>query len=377
MIRSAVALAMILLRPVVAQAQESHVGPRTHVVEKGNTLWGLARMFYGDAYEWTRIFEANRDRIRDPEELRAGLELVIPSANGASHTAGAAGVSGIAVVGSGAVAAAPPFPGGGNRPGMGTPRPDSDAEEERTFGLPTPPEGVPAGAVPPGSADLRGRHAGSPVYIIGAFNRAPWLVPHDVEPVGQGMILGFADPARGGHSVQPFDRVTIATEGSLPAVGTRLQAFRIERDAGPIGRVVRPMGTLTVVEATSTGVLAEAEDLYGRMAVGDGVRPLPAPPVSPDEMGRPVTDDLRVRVIGFAEARPLRLPGDYVFIRAGTSQGLRAGDVLQTVPVDTVEGGATVHVVAVHDEYATGRLSRVENPMFGIGVELGLSRRVQ
>jgi hypothetical protein len=81
-------------------------------------------------------------------------------------------------------------------------------------------------------------------------------------------------------------------------------------------------------------------------------------------------------VIGFAESRPLRLPGDYLFVGAGTNGGLRVGDVLESAPTGATQGGVTVHVVAVHDGYATARLLRVENPMFGIGVELGLSRRV-
>jgi hypothetical protein len=308
---------MILLLPATLGAQESDAGFRTHVVEEGATLWGLAQAFYGDAHEWTRIFDANRDRILDPEVLPTGLELIIPST------------------------------------------PGSDADVTRP-----PPD------------DLRDRSAGSPVYVAGAFFRAPWLTPRDAEPMHSGTLVEFDDANRGGHSVQPFDRVRIAMKASLPAVGTRLQAFRIERDAGVIGRVVRPTGTLTVVEVTSTGVLAEAEELFGRMAVGDAVRPLPPLPVDPDRAGHPVNGGLRVRVIGFAESRPLRLPGDYLFLGAGTNGGLRAGDILESAPTDPTEGRATVHVVAVHDGYATARLSRVENPMFGIGVELGLSRRV-
>lgn len=53
---------------------------RTHVVQPGDTLRGLAVRFLGDERRWREIFEANRDAIADPNLLRTGLELSIPSA---------------------------------------------------------------------------------------------------------------------------------------------------------------------------------------------------------------------------------------------------------------------------------------------------------
>jgi len=334
MVRSAAALAMFLLLPASASAQEVDPGTRMHVIQEGNTLWGLAERFYGSADEWTRIFEANRDRIEDPEVLPTGLELVIPNA-------GAASVSGIVVMG---------------------PREDSSA--------PPLAESAPSTELSPES-DLRRRGAGPPVYVDGVFYRAPWLIQHGSKPAGSGTIMEL-DHERRGSSVRPFDRVRIAVEGSLPTVGSRLQAFRVEGDHGAIGRVVQPTGTLTVVEVASTHILAEANDLFARMTVGDFVRPLPAPPVTLDQASRPVTERLRVHVIGFAEFRPLRVPGDYLFLETGTNGGVRAGDVFEVG-----DGGGTVQVVTVHDAYATARIARLENPKFEIGVELRLSRRMQ
>jgi nucleoid-associated protein YgaU len=34
-----------------------------YLVEAGDTLAGIARTYYGDANEWPRIAEANRDRV--------------------------------------------------------------------------------------------------------------------------------------------------------------------------------------------------------------------------------------------------------------------------------------------------------------------------
>ncbi len=52
---------------------------RVHVVKKGDTLFSLARQYYrGDASKWQRIYEANRDRIKDRNTIKVGQELVIP-----------------------------------------------------------------------------------------------------------------------------------------------------------------------------------------------------------------------------------------------------------------------------------------------------------
>lgn len=52
--------------------------PRAHVVRAGDTLWSIAVEYYEDGYRARSIYEANRDQIGDPANLRAGQELVIP-----------------------------------------------------------------------------------------------------------------------------------------------------------------------------------------------------------------------------------------------------------------------------------------------------------
>ena len=50
-----------------------------YVVQKDDTLAKLAMRFYGDASLWTRIFDANRKSIRNPNLISAGQLLEIPS----------------------------------------------------------------------------------------------------------------------------------------------------------------------------------------------------------------------------------------------------------------------------------------------------------
>ena len=52
--------------------------PRTHDVASGDTLSALAKRYYGDASQYNRIFEANRDQLSDPDKIQVGQKLKIP-----------------------------------------------------------------------------------------------------------------------------------------------------------------------------------------------------------------------------------------------------------------------------------------------------------
>jgi len=49
-----------------------------HEVKKGETLWKIAEQYYGDGSLHTKIFEANRDTLKDPNLIRVGQRLRIP-----------------------------------------------------------------------------------------------------------------------------------------------------------------------------------------------------------------------------------------------------------------------------------------------------------
>lgn len=47
-------------------------------VQKGSTLWAISRERYGEGTAYVRIFEANRDRIRDPDLIYPGQVFNLP-----------------------------------------------------------------------------------------------------------------------------------------------------------------------------------------------------------------------------------------------------------------------------------------------------------
>jgi nucleoid-associated protein YgaU len=65
-------------QPVAATA----VAGSSYVVEAGDNLTRIALKFYNSNYKWTKIFEANRDTLKNPNYIYIGQVLVIPPDDG-------------------------------------------------------------------------------------------------------------------------------------------------------------------------------------------------------------------------------------------------------------------------------------------------------
>lgn len=52
----------------------------TYKVEKGDCLWNIAKAIYGDGSKYTKIYEANKDKITNPNLIYPDQILTIPSA---------------------------------------------------------------------------------------------------------------------------------------------------------------------------------------------------------------------------------------------------------------------------------------------------------
>ena len=59
------------------QLQKNH--PERYTVVKGDTLSHIAKHFYGKAGKWPDIYEANRDQLDNPDRIKPGQVLKIPS----------------------------------------------------------------------------------------------------------------------------------------------------------------------------------------------------------------------------------------------------------------------------------------------------------
>ena len=50
----------------------------TYTVQKGDSLSKIAKALYGDASQWKKIYEANKERIKNPDLIQPGWVLTIP-----------------------------------------------------------------------------------------------------------------------------------------------------------------------------------------------------------------------------------------------------------------------------------------------------------
>jgi nucleoid-associated protein YgaU len=51
---------------------------RTYTVQPGDNLSKISKQFYGDSNMYMKIFEANKDKLADPDKIKAGMNLLIP-----------------------------------------------------------------------------------------------------------------------------------------------------------------------------------------------------------------------------------------------------------------------------------------------------------
>jgi nucleoid-associated protein YgaU len=51
---------------------------QTYTVAAGDSLSKIAKQFYGNANSYMKIFEANKDKLSDPNAIKVGQQLVIP-----------------------------------------------------------------------------------------------------------------------------------------------------------------------------------------------------------------------------------------------------------------------------------------------------------
>src|SRR5687768_5770889 len=74
-------VAEVKVDPNAAQQSPAGRGSQsTYTVKSGDTLSKIAKEHLGDANAYMKIFEANKDQLNDPDKIKPGQVLKIPSA---------------------------------------------------------------------------------------------------------------------------------------------------------------------------------------------------------------------------------------------------------------------------------------------------------
>jgi hypothetical protein len=365
--------------PSMARAQQV-TPPARHVVQAGETLWGLAQLYFGDPFLWPEIYRLNTAVVEDPHWIFPGEELVL-----------AADQTNVAVAEPvaqptpppAAVTAAPPVtePPVTQPPVTEPPVTQPPVAQPPTVEAPAAVQGPPP---PPmaTSATVFARSARSnipaPVAVppdtyravrSGEFYSAGFLTENEKLPWAE--VVGNADLAapRGiaGTSAMIYQRVRVRPpQGAAYQVGDSLLTAWLSRGVSGYGEIVNPSGIVRVVKVEEKDVEADVVLQFGR--IGTGQVALPLEPFKDPGAAHPapVADGVQGHIIAMREVHPVPKEFDVVFIDLGRNAGIAPGDVFEILPrKEAVPEGAEpqtlaeVRVVHVRERSATALVSQI------------------
>lgn len=64
----------------LALADTNQVEVEYYTIQSGDSLWNIAQKYLGNGNDYTKIFEANKEVIKDPDLIYPGQKIRIPKA---------------------------------------------------------------------------------------------------------------------------------------------------------------------------------------------------------------------------------------------------------------------------------------------------------
>ena len=62
----------------VIEIEDTKPSSKIHIVQQGDSLYGLATKYYNNGAKWDKIFDANKKILKNQKTLKIGQELLIP-----------------------------------------------------------------------------------------------------------------------------------------------------------------------------------------------------------------------------------------------------------------------------------------------------------
>lgn len=390
-IRLAVVMAGLTLPTAALWAQNAR--PDTHTVNKGDTLWDLARTYMGDPLLWPEIYRLNTNVVEDPHWIYPGEVLrLAPGADvaavPATDTPPPADQQAQPQVEANNDAAAPGDSAEAapaeSEPALNEPQvmdlTSSSGDDRRDDVDLTPLVGSSRRNVNTGpSLEVQLAKKYRPVRRS-EFYSSGFLTEGKELPMGE--MLGTVAPLQiqaenRGTTAPLFSKVAVTPPtGARYQVGDTLMVFRIGREVRGYGSTVIPTGLVRVIDASRAEIVGEVIAAYGQ--IHDGQRVMPAEKF--DDPGRvrpvPISDGVKGKLLAHRDAQPLTGPQDVVFLDKGRADGVGLGDQFEIrSSARTRENAAgviddvlaTVQVVHVSEHTSTARVLKVNQPDIAAG----------
>lgn len=368
----AVVAALIVMAAAAVQAQGNPsvqaAGqlPEVHVVQTGETLWGLSERYLGDPFLWPEIYRINTDVVEDPHWIFPGEELRLLAARPVAME------DSLTVI--------------GEEP---TQEPIEVEELVQPPVAPAPPptETAPTVFQEPGAL-VRTMDLDVPLYRYrpvrsGQFYSAGFLTEGDELPwatvlgaVGTPTLRNLAASS----VATVFGEVEIrAPRSATYQIGDSLLVARVRRDVPGWGKVVSPTGIVRVTKTAGTLVHAEVVVLFHRVTDGQFALPLEPFHNPGDVLPVPIENGATGEIIDVRDIHSVRQQQDIVFINLGRLDGVSLGDVFEVFTEqkdDQLLGGeepiALISIVHVRNRSASGFVVNVMD----LGVDKGAPVRL-
>jgi LysM repeat protein len=292
-------LSISVARPQQLLGQQA-TAPKTHVVKRGDTLWGIAKLYLGDAFLWPEIYRNNTDIIEDPHWIYPGETLKLPGE-------------------STKVIAAAPTPAPVTQPTVAAPV--------------SSPVAAPAPRVDTAPAPLL-QEARSLVRT-GEYAAAPW-VDKIGGPNGYGYVIANADIPGIASADQSrahlYDRVVFAPPtGSAAPERELFLAYRLGPELDRLGQVMIPTGIIQVTRSPRDGEagLAHVVKMFGELLQGQRLIPYDSNAAIVTGRPTPVTNGKSGTVRWISGDPVLPRIQNYIVLDISKSDGVSTGDQIE------------------------------------------------
>lgn len=357
----------------------------SHTVRKGDTLWDLARQYYGDPLLWPQIYRLNTTVVEDPHWIYPGevLNLRGDGSTAAVPAAGSTAAAQPAAVAATDTAAAQPAAAA-----------DSAAPADAMAANPEPVDAADTATV--ASEEYADQPMGDDTTgALFPSANARTVTPYTADVASQYRPLRRTEFFSSGYVTEgqklPLGRVTgpvtpkdvdihsngrsgayirtqigiIPPKGATYQVGDTLMIVSVGRQVPKYGNMVFPTGMAVVRDVSRQENVAEIVAQYNEVYRGMNVLPAEKFPGSGTSRAVPISDGIAGKVLTRVNRTRLNLTQDVLILDKGRSDGVALGDIFEirrTVvshpdAADTAPDViARLQVVHVKDHTASGKI---------------------